>query len=184
MKRQMPRAVFQRKRAGCARNTLVNVAGIRAGRKSRLAKRKPEHRRNRLLRPVFEIQKRRGKQAHIGVVRNRQGKRILAVINQVIVPFLDAKRAAANRLSVIGFHERGGISCLAERAGRIKKRSFGKKMLHRLLPPAGDFISNCAGRMWFASLYAVPNGRARNAAGIVRAARRSLFLFCLFYARF
>ncbi|MPM97487.1 hypothetical protein SDC9_144660 [bioreactor metagenome] len=139
MKTQSACAVFQRKGAGCTRNAFLDVAGVRTCGKTRLAKRQPEHRGNRLLRPVLKIQKRRGEHAHIGIVRNRQGNRILAVVNQIIVPFLDAGLAAANRVSVIGFHQGRGIPCLAERAGRVEKRAFGKKMLHGRLPPAVVF---------------------------------------------
>ncbi|MPN23393.1 hypothetical protein SDC9_170781 [bioreactor metagenome] len=51
-------------------------------------------------------------------------------MDQIVIPFLNPHRSAFDRLAIIGFHQRGGVSGLGKRTLCVEQRATGKKMLH------------------------------------------------------
>lgn len=132
---QMPLAVFVRIGKGRALERLVDIALFGGRGEARPAEGKPEHGGNGRFLAVFKVEEACGDQPHIGIVCDGQRNAEAVVVNQVVIPFLDAALACANRFAVIGFDKARRVACFTEMPRRIEQRTFVQLILFHAIPP-------------------------------------------------
>ncbi|MPM14409.1 hypothetical protein SDC9_60771 [bioreactor metagenome] len=91
-----------------------HVACFGARREVRFTHRQPEHRGDGFFLLRLKVEEGSRNHAHVGVVVNGQRRAEAAVVDQVVVPLLDAGLACLNSRAVVGFYQRSCVACLVE----------------------------------------------------------------------
>ena len=106
----------------------VHVAGDARFRQVLFAERQEGHRAFRDLPALFEIEKAHRVQPHIAVVRHGERESEFAVVDKIIIPFLDAQGRDLHVRAAVFLHERAGKAGAGEIALFVEQRAGGRDL--------------------------------------------------------
>ena len=110
----------------------VYVAGHARLRQMLFPERQKRHRAFRDLPALLEIEKAHGVKPHVAVVRHGERQSEAAVVNEIVVPFLDAQRRHLHVRAAVVLHQRTGKAGPGQIALGIEKRAGGGNFCLRI----------------------------------------------------
>ena len=103
----------------------VHIAGHARLRQVLFAERQEGHRAFRDLPALLKIEQTHGVQSHIAVIRHGERESEFAVVDEIIIPFLDAQRRDLHVRAAVFLHERAGKAGAGEIALFVEQRAPG-----------------------------------------------------------
>ena len=106
----------------------MHIAGHARLRQVLFAERHKGHRAFRDLPVLLEIEQAHGVQSHIAVIRHGERESEFAVIDEIIIPFLDAQGRDLHVRTAVFLHKRAGKAGAGEIAFFVEQRAGGRDL--------------------------------------------------------